>query len=273
MLRSNRQFRISHLFAPDEFSGALLALHALFASIDQLSTEVSEDLVARKKLDWWRLELSPDHIGRSRHPVIRHLGETGATTSLPSSALESLLDTAERRLDAQSPSNIKEFNQLCFLIYHPRMVLECALCGLDTAFVDDYKAVACEGGLLQLLRESFVKANPGYWWVPLNTLARFEVTRRDLQENSDAPDGWAVFQHILEGSREQLESEERGDPVKLDVLPGLLHLRLTALLQRRQLHHLQSIKPSRYGAELNRWHISDLMATWKLARQSKNNTA
>ncbi len=49
VLKSNKLFRISHLFAPDEFSGALLALHALFASIEQISSEVSDELVARKK--------------------------------------------------------------------------------------------------------------------------------------------------------------------------------------------------------------------------------
>ena len=272
VLKSNKSFRISHLFAPEEYSGPLLALHALFASIDQLNSEVSEDLVARQKLDWWRFELSPGQIEQSRHPVIRHLVETGASALLPDSAVESLLDTADRRLDANPPSNMKEFNQLCHLIYQPRIDLECALCDLDRALFADRNAVAREGGFLQLLRESFVQANHGFWWIPLDSLARFGATRQDLRENSDEHTSRAVFSHILEGSGERPGLQDHGDQLQDHTPPGLLHLQLTALLQTRQLFHLRSKKPSGFGVELNRWHISDLMMAWKMARQKKKNT-
>jgi phytoene synthase len=273
VLRSNKSFRISHLFAPEDYSGPLLALHALFASIDQLSSEVSEDLVARQKLDWWRLELSPDQMERSRHPVIRHLVETGASALLPASALAAQLDTAERRLDAYPLSNMKEFNQLSRLIYQPRIDLECALCGLDSAFISDHKAVACAGGLLQLLRESLVQANHRFWWIPLDLLARFGATRQDLRENSDEHASRAVFRHILEGGGERPALQDHRDQLQAATPPGLLHLQLTALLQTRQLFHLRGKKPSRFGAELNRWHISDLMLAWNMARQNKKKAA
>ena len=268
VLKSNKLFRISHLFAPDEFSGALLALHALFASIEQISSEVSEELVARTKLEWWRFELSQGNIERSRHPVVRHLGETGAAATLPAMALQSLLDSTERRLDANPPSNMNEFNQLCRVIYQPRIHLECTLCGLDSSFVANHNAIALEGGLLQLLRESFVQAKHEFWWIPLNTLARFGVNRQDLRDNSDAHPARTVFGNILDDSREAPTPETRGPRIKTAAPPGLLHLQLTALLQNRQLQHLQSRQPSRFGAELNRWHISDLIAAWKMARQS-----
>ncbi len=224
-----------------------------------------------KKLEWWRFELSPGNIERSRHPVVRHLGETGAAASLPALALQSLLDSTERRLDANSPSNMNEFNQLCRVIYQPRMHLECTLCGLDSSLVANHNAVALEGGLLQLLRESFVQAKQGFWWIPLNTLARFSVTRRDLRDNSDTHPARSVFRHILDDSREALTPEERSPKMKADAPSEFLHLQLTALLQNRQLQHLQSRKPSRFGVELNRWHISDLIAAWKMVQQSNRN--
>ncbi len=247
----------------------MLALHALFASIDQLCSEVSEDLVARKKLDWWRLELSSGQIERSRHPVIRHLVETGASALLPAITVASLLAAAERRLDANPPSNMKEFNQLCYLIYQPRMDLECALCGLNSASISDQKAVASAGGLLQLLRESFVLANHGFWWIPLDSLARFGATRQDLRENSDEHASRAVFRHILEGGVEYPALKKHRDQLPAGMPPDLLHLQLTALLQTRQLFHLRGKKPSRFGVELNRWHISDLLLAWNMARQNK----
>jgi phytoene synthase len=268
VLKSNQLFRISHLFAPPELSGKLLALHALFASVEQLSAEIREEMVARKKLEWWRFELSPAQIERSRHPVVRYLAETGAAVSLPSSALKSLLDAAEYQLDAQPPSNMKDFNHLCILIYQPRIVLEGALSGQEVDLADDQEIDAQEGGLLQLLRESFAQAKPGCWWLPLDTQARFGVTRLNLQEKHDAPAARAVFQHILGVGREQPVPGDRSLQRKRDLPAGPVHLQLTALLQRRQLQHLRSCKPSRFATELNRWHVSDLMAAWKLARQA-----
>jgi phytoene synthase len=267
VLRANKLFRISHLFAPEEYAERLLALHALFASIDQLSSEVSEELVARKKLEWWRFELSARQMKHSRHPVVRYLRETGASASLPASALESLLDTAERRIDAIAPLDINEFNHLCLMIYQPKTHLEGALSGLGSELFADRKELVGEGGLLQLMRESFTHSRHGFWWVPLNTLARFGVTRQDLRDKGDAPEVRAVFHHILEKGREPPVPEERRDQVMADSAPGLLHMQLTALLQKRQLHHMKKRDPSRFGTELNRWHFSDLLAAWKLARQ------
>lgn len=273
VLRTNILFRISHLFAPREFSGGLLALHALFASVDQLCSEVSEELVARKKLEWWRFELLPENRERSRHPVIRHLGETGAADSLPASAVDALLDSVERRLDAYPPSNMKEFKRLCHLIYQPKLTLEHALCGQDNEFPDSQARFASDGGLLQLLRENSARVNDTYWWIPLDSMARHEITRQHLKENGDSDAVRAVLRDVLETGRESAEPQAGGGSTESAMTPGLIHLQLTALLIERQLNHLRERNPSQFPAELNRWHFTDLLAAWNLARKSRKSLA
>jgi hypothetical protein len=51
ILESNSLYRVSHFFAPNGFADQLLALHALFASIDLLSSKTRDETVTRKKLD------------------------------------------------------------------------------------------------------------------------------------------------------------------------------------------------------------------------------
>ena len=269
VLKSNSLFRVSHLFAPREFAGQLLALHALFASIDQVRSEVSEELVARKKLDWWRFELLPGNISKSRHPVVRHLNETGAAQCLPGKSLENLLETAEARLDTQAPSDMEGLRRLCRGIFQPRMVLECALSGQDEALVSNHLMVACKGGMLQLLRESYAQADHAFWWVPLNKLARFGVSRQELRENSDSDASRSLFREVLDVCHLPESSDGVAAPMKLVPLPGLVHLQLMALLQSRQLGQLQRKKPSSHGTELNRWRVSDLLAAWRAARHLK----
>jgi phytoene synthase len=273
VLKTNRLFRISHLFSPAEFSGQLLALHALFASIEQLGSEVSEELVARRKLDWWRFELLSGDITKSTHPVLRYLNRTGAAGSLPGPALEMLLDRAEARLDARAPSNRDEFSQLCGALYMPKLILECALSGQGESLLSGHRSTARTGGLIQLLRESCRKTDRAFWWVPMDVLARFGVSRHDLVENGDAQAVRAVFQEVL-GDIPRLSSpavaRTTGKPA---ITKGLVHIQLLATLQSRQVARLLKQKPSSYGDELDRWYISDVITAWREARYLRMNAA
>jgi len=266
VLRSNPLFRVSHLFAPADFAGQVLALHALFASIDQLNSEIGDEFVARRKLDWWRTELSPENISKSNHPVVRYLIETGAASSLPGKTLELFLDTAEVRLAARAPTDQEELSLLCELIYQPRVLMECAL-SQDETPVFGLSEMAQTGGLLQLMRERNTSKNNILWWVPLNMLARFGVTRAGLGNDPDSRNARGVFEAVF-GSCNKLNSQQAiSGQENMAPSSGLVHLRVLALLQSRQLDQLRKIRPSSYPGELNRWRFADLLVAWNAARQ------
>lgn len=269
VLKSNRQFRVSHLFAPDEFAGQILALHALFASIDQLNSGAGDEFVARRKLEWWRSELRPGNISKSNHPVLSCLVETGAATSLPVTDLDAFLDTAEVRLNARAPADHEGLEQLCHLIYQPRIQLECALSNQNHQFVGGLREMAQAGGLLQLMRESDARKEDAFWWIPLSLLARHGVSRAGLGEDRDSELARGVFQDVLgygiqtDSSRTALRQDSEAPS------PGLVHLQVMALLQARLLGQLRKKRPSSYQLELNRWRVSDLLAAWNAARRFK----
>jgi phytoene synthase len=266
VLRANPLFRVSHLFTPADFAGQVLALHALFASIDQLNSEIGDEFVARRKLDWWRTELSPENISKSNHPVVRYLIETGAASSLPGKTLELFLDTAEVRLAARAPTDQEELSLLCESIYQPRVLMECAL-SQDETPVFGLSEMAKTGGLLQLMRERNISKNNILWWVPLNVLARFGATRAGLGNDPDSQNARGVFEAVF-GSCNKLNSQQAiSGQENMAPSRGLVHLRVLALLQSRQLDQLRKIRPSSYPGELNRWRFADLLVAWNAARQ------
>jgi phytoene synthase len=248
-------------------SDQLLALHALFASIELLNCEISDELVARRKLDWWRAELLERDAADSRHPVVSHLCETGALGKLPESALRLLLDSAESRFDALAPINEDDFMRLCQEIYRPQVLLESVLGEYDVPLSSLSAAMLFDGGLILLLRESGRRKENAFWWIPLNFLARFKVNRRELEAFHDSEVLQAMFTHILELRRQTSDHQLFDGQPGFIKRTGLVHLQLMNTLQYRQLERLQGVSPAMYSGELTRWRIGDLMATWKRARQ------
>jgi len=262
----NCVFRISHLFSPPQISDQLLALHALFASIELLNCGISEELIARRKLDWWRAELLEQGAENSHHPVVRYLHATGALKKLPESMLRLLLDSAEARFDAFAPVDEDDFIRLCQDIYRPQLLLELALEEADEALIPFRAAVLFNGGLIQLLRESGRRKENVLWWIPLSLLARFKVNRKELETYQDSEVLQALFGCIL-GLQEQSAVHQLPDRQPgLAKVARLEHLQLMTVLQTRQLDRLKGINPATYPRELSRWRVGDLMAAWKCAR-------
>ena len=267
--KTNILFRISHLFAPSQMSDQLLALHALFASIELLNCEINEELVARRKLDWWRTELLERNAADSHHPVVRHLYETGVLKKLPESMLSLFLDNDESRFDALAPRDENDCIRLCQEIYRPQVQMESALGGIDEALNSYNKAVLFNGGLIQLLRESGRRQENAYWWIPLSLQARFNVNRRELEAFQDPEVLKALFIHILELRGQSSDYQLSDGQPGFVKGAGLVHLQLMIALQSRQLGRLRMMNPATYSNELSRWRIGDLMTAWKRARQLK----
>ncbi len=267
ILKTNRLFRVSHLFAPSQLSDQLLALYALFASIELLNCEISEELVARRKLDWWRGELLVRDATDSHHPVVRHLSATGALRKLPDSTLRLLLDSAEARFDALTPTDEDDFLRLCREIYRPQVLLESALGGIDETLNSFNTAMLFNGGLIQLLRESGQRKENAFWWIPLSLLARFKVNRNELEAFDDAEIPQALFAYMLELRGQSADHRLFNRQPVCVKGAGLVHLQLMIALQSRQLSRLRGMSPADYRSEWTRWRIGDLITTWKKARQ------
>lgn len=256
---SNRLFQVSRIFAAPVTADILLPLYALFACIEQVCAESTDEGVARQKINWWREECLLRGIESSDHPVLRELQRSGASEKLDKLKLAELFAGAEIRLDAPAPSGSEELEVLCRDISQPQIELEISVCGS----AGDANLLAsgqlARNGLLQLIRE---RRN---WWLPLNLVARHGISRTAIADASQAEAVNGLFEELLttvgqwgEGRAAQGENAGMSSQIR--------HLFILSGLNSRKLRFLRKRQPSAYANELNRLRMSDVLAGWKIAR-------
>lgn len=268
VLRTNRAFRISQVFAPPEQAGQLLALYALFAAVEETCSVHSDEEVARRKLHWWRSECSRLDRDGGDHPITRELRRTGASDRLRRESLAQLFDDAESRLDSAAPANLGELRELCLALYRPQAELELSLWS-DTLPIDPVvEAFGAASGLTQLLRETTRReSSDRHWWLPLSLLARHGISRASMGEHAAAEPAQALFGELLDNCSGWNTARAAEKPTSAQALQATRHLFVIGRLQANTLLRLRASQPHRFAAELNRVGLPQLYQAWAAARQ------
>jgi phytoene/squalene synthetase len=267
-LSTNPLLRLSLLYVEQPMAEQLLALHALFASIERASSAVSDEDVAIRKLAWWREELERGRRVESRHPVLRELHRSGAASRLPWDRAQSWLDSTATLADAPPPATIRDLEHLCQAVGEPLIEMELAVCDMPPGKGGDYSGPVIRRGLIELLRESARKpGNSAFWWCPLDVLARFGVKRSELMPGGNDPESHKVFQVIIDG----ILSTKRGSE---DILRNIsnnkqpvMNLLILDVLAQRKLENMKKTSPVRFRKMLERTGLGDLLASWNAARR------
>lgn len=195
---ANPLLRTSLVFVEAELAERLVALHALFASVELAVSAVHDEEVALRKLAWWREELGSRDRSGSRHPVIRELRRCNASGRLSPDRAVAWLEDAMSRVDAVAPASKNELVSLCLKMGEPLVEMELAVAGCSSMDVDELSGLSARKGLTQLLRET--ARNPGddaLWWWPLEMLARDGRTRADLIKPGDPAHGRSSIPEVL----------------------------------------------------------------------------
>lgn len=267
---TNPLLRLTIPYASEEFLPQLIAVHALFSSLDQLVLRATDDYVAQTQLEWWRIETLPENMRHSRHPVVNCLYETGTAGRLAPEAVMAVLDGVRRRLQSKAPADIDEFDQLCRQLYQPRIDIESAVVSGNTFPISSQTAMARQGGFLLLLQDCFKSGTTeesGLWWIPLNLLARNGLSRTDLLGDLNSTSAMALFDDLLVAV-DSAHSTGKGDASEpFTGADSHLHLMLLGCLHGRQLARLGRVKPTGWGEELHRFHLADVFQIWRNARK------
>ena len=266
--KSNRLFRISHVFAPRHCAEKLLPLYALFSVVEQICSNISDEDVAHSKLNWWRNECLQNIPADSRHPVMKELSRTGALDDLRWESVAGLLDGAESRLYANAPPDMEALRGMCVELHRPQLDLELGLSGLKGSKLELEPGLLARNGLLQLIRESVHrKEQGGFWWIPLNLLARHGVSREDIVTDPRTP----AVSNLLAEVFATAESwgRESGDVSGggADDFSPARHLFAINGLYSRKLKRLKGITLDLFAAELDHLGPADLFKAWKCARR------
>jgi phytoene synthase len=270
VLRTNRLFRISQVFAPADRAAQLVPLYALFAAVEEVCSNFSEEEVARRKLDWWRNECTLSNTQGSDHPILRQLERTGALYALPRDSLERLFADAESRLDPMPPEHPEGLRERCRQISWPQFELELSLWGDSRPDAQSCDSIAAVSGLAQLMRETVRRGAPGnYWWLPLSLLARHGVSRPEISRDESAAPVQALFTELLGTCRNWAPQSLGGRVLPQRADDATRHLSVLSQLQSYALRRLRPDQPTRFAAELNRVGLAQLYQAWRVARQAR----
>ncbi|MFC1719717.1 squalene/phytoene synthase family protein [Pseudomonadota bacterium] len=261
--RTNGFFRISRVFAPRESVERLLPLYALFSVVEQISSTVSDPDVAESKLNWWRNECLHRKMAESQHPLIRELARTGAANRLPRDPLAELFDGAGYRFSAVAPADMEALKKQCLDIYRPQLELELSVSGTRIALDNFDSGLLARNGLFQLVRESTRrKEQGGFWWMPLNSLAKHDVSRGDITRAPESRKVAGLFKDVLtEGLGWGEGAPDSPGDSELDFSPAR-HVFAISGLYARKLRCLAKSTPDKYVQELRRSRLMDLWGAW-----------
>ena len=105
--RYDPERRLAALFAPAERRLGLLALLAFNLEVAKTAEVVSEPLIGRIRLQWWRESLDGIEGGAARrHAVVEALAEAIRRYALPRAPLDSLIEARELDLDPEPPPDL-----------------------------------------------------------------------------------------------------------------------------------------------------------------------
>lgn len=104
--REDRDRYLLALFAPSDRRADVLALYAFNAELARIRGHVSETMIGRIKLQWWRDVIANIYAGKGApqgNPVTEALAEAIKNNGLSQSHFETIISTREREMDAEGP--------------------------------------------------------------------------------------------------------------------------------------------------------------------------
>lgn len=273
VLRVRPLVRLSHPYAPRESSSKVLALYALCCAVEEALCQASDEIVSRTKLSWWQQQLLSSESSTSNHPITRQLHKTGLISEHSHGWLQFLLETTLDRIDVTAPKDELELKSLCESVGLSQMRLELAIQDQHPGQEELLVAACAVNGLVQLLRESSRSQTPAYGWLPLNLLARYELTRHDLQSGVSTEKAQKLLKQLHDTGTSWVASgdSDSSQPEVLTSLKGnrckrLRHWLIQTALNIRLLGQLQATPFDQHASAFSKAGPADAWFAWRCAR-------
>lgn len=255
----------SRFLSKGEFE-RLLAKYALKQAVSSIPKSSTDDSVKWAKLKWWSEELLADPEAPARHPVLRALWLSGARSRLDNSLLLRLVSDALAQIDAAPCSDEVAMRERLAEPGSTDIQLELALEGAE---IDSQrlKLLGAASGLFSLVSSFAGNHLPETSGLPLNVLAKFNVSVPELEDGKHTGELAQILDHLARQSLAWFEEGMSG----LVVLPdtaGASHLRLRWAMEQRRLRDI-SRDASGFLAGGKRFGPGDAWFAWRFLRNLK----
>lgn len=227
---------LTALFAPAERRESLFALYAFNLEVARVREAVTEPMLGRIRLQWWREAIEGIYAGEPRrHYVIDPLTEAVARHRLSRALFDRLIDSRERDMESEPPADIAEL--VGYAEGSSGSLVELAVELLsDEPPAEQLRGTARRVGsawaLVGLLRAVPFHARAGRLYLPKDVSAAAGLRRADLFALRPTPALAETVRGIAEEARRHLEAARRS-PVPRRAIPALLPATLAELYLRR----------------------------------------
>jgi phytoene synthase len=227
---------LTALFAPTERREGLMALYAFNLEVAKTAELVSEPMLGRIRLQWWRDSLEGLYAGAPRqHYVITPLARVVEAAGLPRALFERIIDAREFDLERRAPRSMAELE--AYVDGTSSALVELALAALGEKSGQAARMARSVGlayGLVGLVRAVPSHAAQKRLYIPEDVIAEVGLERRRLFELVSSPPLRAALERLGARAAQCLEEAAalQDKPIARSglaaLLPGVLaarHLR------------------------------------------------
>lgn len=199
------------IFAPAAVRGNLLALYAFNIEIAKVGEIVTEPLIGRMRLQWWRDTLDRLYAGETvAHEVARPLGAAIKAAQLDRDHFDRLIDAREFDIDRTPPADFVALKSYAEGTGAPLLALALQITGAGCGAASDIAAsVGLAWALIGLLRAVPFHARQHRLYLPQDRLAGHAVRIQGLFDLKPAPGLVDVVREIGLYARELLDAAPR----------------------------------------------------------------
>ncbi|MBM3351042.1 MAG: presqualene diphosphate synthase HpnD [Betaproteobacteria bacterium] len=211
---SGSSFYYSFKFLPRKKREAITALYAFCREVDDVVDECTELKVAQVKLAWWKDEISNLYQGKPIHPITQALQPVVADYQLSEEHFNEIIDGMEMDLNFNRYQDFKQLQLYCYRVASVVGILSAQIFGFThrktLKFAHDL-GIAFQ--LTNIVRDVGEDARRNRIYIPLDDLARFNVTEEDILRSRES----ASVKKLL---GDQIERAERYYDLALQALPA-----------------------------------------------------
>lgn len=197
--KSGSSFTLSFAILTPAKRDAMTALYAFCREVDDIVDECTDLSVAQVKLNWWRDEISNLYQGKPIHPVTRALQEVTHPYNLAEEHFREIIDGMEMDLNFNRYADFKQLQLYCYRVASVVGILSASIFGFTHRNTLKYAHdLGMAFQLTNIIRDVGEDARRNRIYLPLETLAQFNVTEDDILNYRETPQIKALLEAQIE---------------------------------------------------------------------------